>query len=89
MKEYKIVCTRDEHHNLNGKDVHMDVATPMYGNTRHNEIYQIKARAELALEEAIEECAKHDASHDNNHKYTIRTKQYNFRIMSREVSEWE
>ena len=70
-------------------DYHYEVTTPQYGCYRHNQIYRLKAQAEEKLAEAIEECAKFDAKHDNDGRDNIRTRQYNFRIMTREVSDWK
>lgn len=88
--EYRVVCTKDEHHNYNGKDFHYEVAQPvMYPSLRIRKIYRDKAEAEKALEQAIRECPELDAKHDNERRDNIKIKQYNFRIQTREVTEWE
>lgn len=90
MTEYRVVCTKDEHHNYNGKDFHYEVSTPVaYPSHRLRMVYRDKAEAEKALARAIKECPKFDAYHDNDKRDNIRVKQYDFRIQTREVTEWE
>ena len=90
MTEYRVVCTKDEHFNYNGKDYHYEVSTPVvYPSLRLNNIYRDKAKAEEMLKKAIKECPELDARHDNDRKDNIRIRQYNFRIQTREVSEWK
>lgn len=90
MTEYRVVCTKDEHHNYNGKDFHYEVSVPVvYLGHRLKKVYRNKAEAEEALARAIRECPKFDAYHDNDKRDNIRVKQYNFRIQTREVTEWK
>ena len=90
MTEYRIVCNKDEHHNYNGKDFHYEASTPVvYPSHRLREVYRDRAKAEEALARAIEGCPKFDAKHDNDRRDNIKVRQYNFRIQTREVTEWE
>lgn len=90
MTEYRVVCTKDEHHNYNGKDFHYEASAPVvYPSHRLRRVYRDKTEAEEALTRAIKGCPKFDAYHDNDRRDNIRVKQYNFRIQTREVTEWE
>lgn len=90
MTEYRVVCTKDEHHNYNGKDFHYEVSTPVvYPSHRLNAVYRDKAKAEETLKRAIKECPEFDARHDNDDRNNIKVKQYNIRIQTREITEWE
>ena len=88
MTEYRIVCDRDEHHNYNGMEYHKEAVRPFLKGTPVNNQFKTQEDAEAFLEKAIKDCAVFDAKHDNDHRDTIKTKQYNFRIQTREVSEW-
>lgn len=90
MTEYRVVCTKDEHHNYNGKDFHYEASSPVVsGCARLNRVYRNKEQAEKALARAIKECPVYDAKNNNERRDTIKTKQYNFRIQTREVTEWK
>ena len=90
MTEYRVVCDKDEHHNYNGKDFHCEATTPVaYPDHRLRGVYKDRSEAEKVLARAIEDCPKFDAKHDNDRRDNIKVKQYNFRIQTREVTEWK
>lgn len=89
MTEYRVVCTKDEHHNYNGKDYHYEAVAPVvYPSLRLRGVYRDKGKAEEVLAMAIKGCPEFDARHDNDMRDNIKIRQYNFRIQSREVTEW-
>jgi len=90
MTEYRVVCDRDEHHNYSGADYHKEAVRPFLKGTPVNNHFKAKEDAEAFLERAIKECAVYDAKKQaDDHRDNIKTWQYNFRIQSREVSEWK
>lgn len=90
MTEYRVVCDRDEHHNYNGADYHKEAVRPFLKGTPVNNQFKAKEDAEAFLEKAIKECAVYDAKKQaDNSRNNIQIKQYNFRIQSREVSDWK
>ena len=63
MIEYRVVCTKDEHHNYNGKDFHYEASSPVvYPDHRLRGVYKDRAEAEKALARAIEECPKYQSA---------------------------
>lgn len=89
MKEYKVVCSRDEYHNSTGEKKHYDIVSPMCAWGIMNRIYDTRKKAEEVLKIAKKRCAEFDKAHDNDRKDTIRRRHYNFRILEREVGEWK
>lgn len=88
MKEYRLVCSRDEHWNSTGRVVHHEVASPTCIWGEFNRTYEIREEAEKALKIAVRRCAELDKKYSKD-KAEISVKQYDFRIQSREVGEWE
>ena len=90
MTEYRVVCDRDEHHNYNGFERHIEAGRPFLKGTPVNNQFKTQEDAEAFLERAIKECAVYDAKKQaDNGRDNIKIWQYNFRIQTREVSEWK
>ncbi len=91
MKEYKIVCTIDQFDGY-GKKYHYETSSPILsGSNRMRSITTDRKEAERLLAEAerkgkeFEEWTRDMAE---TYKDTFVTTQSNYRIMSREVTEW-
>lgn len=90
MTEYRIVCDRDEHHNYNGKERHREAVKPLLKGTPTNNKFESREETEAFLTRAVEECAVYDAKKQaDNRRDSIKIRQYNFRIQTREVTEWK
>ena len=96
MKEYKIVCDMTTENVMNGKTMHYEGVSPITsGATRELRIYKDKTSVTASLEYVIEKCRNFDAkTRDNVERYPRGTyeliyTQFNFRILSRTVSEWK
>lgn len=90
MTEYRVVCDRDEHHNYNGMDRHSEAVRPFLNGVHVNNQFKTQEDAEAFLERAIRECAAYDAKKQaDDRRDNIKMWQYNFRIQTREVSEWK
>lgn len=85
MKQYRVVCTQDTHHNDTNINHHYEVSTVLSNDMR----FKDKEQAVAYLHRMIERGAEVDKRNDNDKKGGIRYKHYNFRIQSREVTEWE
>ncbi len=89
MKEYRIVCTRDMHHNYNGKDEHIETALPIMGNgVVYRKKFDNLEDAEKKLDELKATCAVFDEKHQEERRDAIKHRHSNLRIQSREVTEW-
>lgn len=89
MKEYKIICTI--HQEREGKVIHRENAAPIVGGL-FNRITKDYEEAKQMLEFAKERGAQYDERTRKNHelhKDMFVTTQTNYRIFSREVTEWE
>ena len=89
MKEYRLACSRDEHHNRTGKEYHYETIYPTCAWGLMNKIYDNKEDAKQGLKIAKKRCAQLDEATNNDMRDTIRVRQYNFRILEREIGEWK
>lgn len=92
MKEYKIVCTVDTI-NAKGEIKRIDTTSPILsGATRMHEVTKDIDRAKMLLGKAEREGKKHEEwtrKMSEAYKDMNIIVQTNYRILSREVTEWE
>lgn len=87
MTEYRVVCTLDTEHTYDRKKYHYDVANCWWRGRMHPFSTFKKRDAEEFLDAAKEECLKFDKETQANS--SIKYRQTNIRIQTREVTEWK
>lgn len=92
MKEYKVVCTVDTI-NAKGETRHIKTTSPILsGSNRMREVTTDIERAKMLLGKAEREGKKHEEwtrKMAETYKDTFIITQTNYRILSREVTEWQ
>lgn len=92
MKEYKVVCTVDTV-NAKGEARHIETTSPILsGSNRMHEVTIDIERAKRLLGEAQRKGAEYEEwtrKMAETYKDTSITTQTNYRILSREVTEWQ
>lgn len=94
MTEYKVVCDIYEKHSkaYGGNEYHKIAVTPIFNGRPQSQIITDYDRAKKWLDTVSEECPKYDIENNaffTEDGYRILRMQANFRIVSREVSDWK
>ena len=94
MREFRIVATKYEHHNLNGKEYRIERISPRFSSSYDNytRTYRTLEEAQDALDNCLEDAKKYEGEHNlraANDRYGVIIHYSAIRIESREVSDWE